>query len=94
MNDPALDGIIDFHAHAFPDALAERAIAHLEKEGNAKAFLDGKVSSLLASMDSAGIERAVVCSIATKPEQFAPILKWSREIASQRIIPLPSVHPK
>jgi len=24
MNDPALDGIIDFHAHAFPDALAER----------------------------------------------------------------------
>lgn len=94
MNNLVLDGIIDFHAHAFPDALAERAIAHLEKEGNAKAFLDGKVSSLLASMDSAGIERAVVCSIATKPDQFAPILKWSREIASQRIVPLPSVHPK
>jgi predicted TIM-barrel fold metal-dependent hydrolase len=94
MNDPALKGIIDFHAHAFPDALAERAIAHLEKEGNAKAFLDGKLSSLLASMDSAGIERAVVCSIATKPEQFAPILEWSRQIASARIVALPSVHPK
>jgi predicted TIM-barrel fold metal-dependent hydrolase len=94
MNDPALNGIIDFHAHAFPDALAERAIAHLEKEGDAKAFLDGKLSSLLASMDSAGIERAVVCSIATKPDHFAPILNWSRQIASPRIVPLPSVHPK
>jgi predicted TIM-barrel fold metal-dependent hydrolase len=94
MNDTDLNGIIDFHAHAFPDALADRAIAHLEKEGTAKAFLDGRVSSLLASMDSAGIGRAVVCSIATKPDQFAPILNWSRQIASARIVPLPSVHPK
>ena len=94
MNDTDLNGIIDFHAHAFPDSLADRAIAHLEKEGTAKAFLDGRVSSLLASMDSAGIGRAVVCSIATKPDQFAPILNWSRQIASARIVPLPSVHPK
>jgi uncharacterized protein len=94
MNDTDLDGIIDFHAHAFPDGLADRAIAQLEREGTAKAFLDGKISSLLASMDSTGIGRAVVCSIATKPDQFAPILNWSRQIASARIIPLPSVHPK
>jgi hypothetical protein len=94
MNDDALQPIIDFHAHAFPDGLAERAVAHLEKEGNAKAFLDGKVSSLLASMDASGIGCAVVCSIATKPDQFAPILDWSRKIASKRIVALPSIHPK
>ena len=94
MNDATVDGVIDFHAHAFPDGLAERAIAHLEMEGNAKAFLDGKISSLLTSMDNAGIGRAVVCSIATKPDQFAPILNWSRQIASRRIVPLPSIHPK
>jgi predicted TIM-barrel fold metal-dependent hydrolase len=94
MNDTDLNGIIDFHAHAFPDSLADRAIAHLEKEGTAKAFLDGRISSLLASMDCTGIGRAVVCSIATKPDQFAPILNWSRQIASARIVPLPSVHPK
>lgn len=85
--------IIDIHTHAFPDALAGRAMAFLEDEGNIKAALDGRVSSLLASMDAAGIERSVVCSIATKPEQFTPILKWSREMASERIIPFPSVHP-
>ena len=86
--------IIDFHAHAFPDAIAARAISQLEHGGGVKAFLDGTVSSLLASMDSAGIRTSVICSIATKPEQFDPILKWSKAIASPRIVPLPSLHPK
>lgn len=85
--------IIDIHTHAFPDALAERAMPALEEEGDIKAALDGKLSSLLASMDAAGIERSVVASIATRPEQFDSILKWSKEIASDRIIPFTSVHP-
>lgn len=85
--------IIDFHTHAFPDAVAERAIPLLEEEGNIRARLDGKVSSLLRSMDAAGIEISVLCSIATRPGQFHSILRWSREIASGRILPVPSVHP-
>jgi uncharacterized protein len=86
--------IIDTHAHAFPDALADRAISHLEHEGGVKAFLDGRVSSLLGSMDRAGVGVALVCSIATKPEQFDPILAWSKQIASPRIAPLASIHPR
>jgi predicted TIM-barrel fold metal-dependent hydrolase len=86
--------IIDFHSHAFPDAIAARAINHLEHGGGIKAFLDGTVSALLASMDRAGIATSVLCSIATKPEQFEPIMKWSRAIASPRIVPLASIHPK
>jgi predicted TIM-barrel fold metal-dependent hydrolase len=35
----------------------------------------------------------VLCSIATKPAQFEPILRWSMAIRSPRIVPLPSVHP-
>jgi predicted TIM-barrel fold metal-dependent hydrolase len=85
--------VIDFHAHAFPDALAERAMPMLEAEGNVKAALDGKISSLLMSMDEAGIEVSVVQSIATKPKQFEPIVEWSKQIASDRLIPFPSVHP-
>ena len=87
--------IIDFHTHAFPDALAERAMARLRGESDqVRAWLDGRVSSLLESMDRAGIGRAVVCSIATKPDQFEKILAWSGQIASDRIIPFPSVHPR
>lgn len=88
-----MKGIIDFHTHAFPDELAERAIKSLEIEGDIRAFHDGRVSSLLASMDSSGIGTSVVCPIATKPSQFGPILSWSKKIASERIIPFPSVHP-
>ena len=88
------NAIVDFHAHAFPDAIAARAVSQLEHGGGVKAFLDGTVSSLLASMDSAGIQTSVICSIATKPEQFDPILKWSKLIASPRIVPLPSIHPQ
>lgn len=87
-------GIIDFHTHAFPDELAARAIPFLEEEGNIKAKLDGTVSNLLRSMDRAGIERSVICSIATRPQQFRAILDWSLSIRSARLIPLPSVHPQ
>jgi uncharacterized protein len=68
-------------------------MSSLEHGAHIKAKLDGRVASLLKSMDAAGIERSVICSIATKPEQFAPIMKWSQEIASERIIPLASIHP-
>jgi len=38
--------ITDFHTHAFPEALAERAIRTLEAEtADVKARLDGRISS-------------------------------------------------
>jgi len=86
--------IIDFHTHAFPDDLAERAVPALEASApGATAHLDGKISSLVRSMDEAGIARTVVASIATRPKQFASILKWSQAVASDRIVPFPSFHP-
>jgi len=88
-----MKGIIDIHAHAFPDEVAKKAIPLLEEEGGIKAKLDGTLSSLLSSMDKYGIEKSVICSIATKPEQFNSILKWSKSIVSERIIPFPSFHP-
>jgi len=88
-----MNGIIDFHAHAFPDKLAEKAITFLEGKGGVSAHLDGKISSLLESMDRCGIEKSVVCSIATKPSQFFSILEWSDSIRTDRIVPLPSIHP-
>jgi predicted TIM-barrel fold metal-dependent hydrolase len=85
--------IIDIHTHAFPDNVAEKAIPLLEEEGKIKAKLDGKISSLLSSMDKYGIEKSVICSIATKISQYNSILKWSKEIRTERIIPFPSFHP-
>ncbi len=89
-----MTGIIDFHTHAFPDKVADQAIPFLEKEGEVTAFHNGRITSLLASMDRAGVEKSVLCSIATNPAQFESILAWSGRIRSERIIPLPSFHPK
>jgi len=85
--------IIDFHTHAFPDSIAAKAIPALAKEGNIAAHTEGTTSSLLTSMDRAGINASIICSIATRPAQFEPILAWSSAIQSPRLIPLPSIHP-
>jgi predicted TIM-barrel fold metal-dependent hydrolase len=87
------DAPIDVHTHAFPDAVAARAIPHLEGKAGVRAALDGTVAALLASMDRAGVATSVVCSIATDPAQFASILRWSAAIAGERLLPFPSVHP-
>jgi len=84
---------IDFHAHAFPDALAATTIPFLEQKGSVKAALNGTVSDLVSSMDDAGIAQSVICSIATRPKQFRSILDWSCSIQSDRIVPFPSFHP-
>lgn len=87
--------IIDFHTHAFADDLAPRVISKLEAEGDCHAALDGRVDTLLASMDRAGIARSVVCPIATKPAQFEGIRNWAREVRSRqpRLEMFLSVHP-
>jgi predicted TIM-barrel fold metal-dependent hydrolase len=85
--------VIDIHTHAFPDNLAQRAIARLEGECPWRAVADGTVGALLKSMDAAGVAASVICNIATKPEQVEPILNWCKTVRSERIIPFPSVHP-
>lgn len=85
---------IDFHTHIFPDLLAPPTISALSSAGNVRPALDGTAAGLLASMDAAGIDASVICSIATKPKQFRAILDWSRSLRSKRLIPLVSVHPQ
>ncbi|MCX8027466.1 MAG: amidohydrolase family protein [Thermodesulfovibrionales bacterium] len=88
-----MNHIIDFHTHAFPDSLYIRAMSKLTEHATVKAYLDGSLTSLLKSMDTAGISKSVLCNIATRSGQFQSIISWCKEIQSQRIIPLPSIHP-
>ena len=90
MNPPP---IIDVHAHAFPDAIAARAIERLERKSGVRAATNGTVAGLLPSMDRAGVAISVICSIATDPAQFDAILRWSAAISSPRLLAFPSVHP-
>jgi hypothetical protein len=88
-----MKGFVDFHTHVFPDELAEKAMKILSEKAAVNAYLDGRISSLLSSMDSCGIEKSIVCCIATKPAQFDYILSWCKKVQSERIIPFPSIYP-
>jgi hypothetical protein len=86
--------IIDIHTHAFPDFLAERAVAAIEEKAVLQhAHTDGTVDGLLRSMDAARIEKSVLACIATHGGQTENILTWCDEVRSDRILPFPSVHP-
>lgn len=95
---------IDVHSHDFPDAVAIRAMAGMCRmtEGVLWAVGDGTLTNHLDHLDRAGVDRAVMCPIATKPEQFDVILRRAKAIrggecgqrAREKIIPFASVHPK
>jgi uncharacterized protein len=87
--------VVDIHAHAFPDFLAEKALANLsERSGDYSPQMEGTVTALLGSMDEAGVDMSCIANIATKPGQTAKIIEWSQKVSSERIVPLGSVYPK
>ncbi|MCI8386868.1 MAG: amidohydrolase [Clostridiales bacterium] len=72
--------VIDFHTHAFPDTLAERAISKLSSTGGGlKSYGSGTITSLLDSMDISGIDRAVILNIATNPRQQTNVNNFAIE---------------
>ena len=85
--------IIDFHAHAFADSLAPKAIPSLETRGDLTARYDGTVAGLVAAMDRNGVDVSVIQPVATKPGQVAVINEWAASLASDRIIPFGAMHP-
>lgn len=89
--------IIDFHTHAFPEVLAPRAIAQLTINASASGYVpltNGTIHGLIESMDRAGVDRSVVCNIATNARQMTKVNDFAISCASnQRLIPLGSLHP-
>ena len=88
--------LIDFHTHAFPDALAPRALTALSANIQSAPLSDGTVEGLIRSLDEWGVDRAVVCNIATNPRQTENVNSFAIETAAKygsRLSPLGSVHP-
>ena len=87
--------IIDFHTHAFPQKIAESAIAALKASSKVPAYRQGTAESLVASMRSAGIDRSVLLPIATKPSQVVSVNRFAAEWnGKQGLLSFGSVHPE
>ena len=89
--------IIDFHTHCFPDALAPRAIGQLTSTistMNISPSTDGTAGDLMASMKRIGIDRSVVCNIATNPRQMTKVNDFAISLTRYpELIPLGSLNP-
>ena len=87
--------IIDFHTHAFPDALAERAIGVLVKDGHGMypPCSDGTVNGLLGCMDRFGVDFSVIQPIVTKPKQTENLNRWASSVCSDKICSFGGIHP-
>lgn len=87
--------IIDFHTHAFPDKIADRAIASLVKGcgGQYNSCSDGTAAGLLNNMDKFGVDISVVMPVVTSPSQTVSINNWAREITSEKLISFGGIHP-
>lgn len=89
--------LIDFHTHAFPDKLAERALGVLSAKARMVPGTNGTIDSLLAVMDRCGVDRAVVCNIATNPKQMFNVNNFAIETMhnyGDRLTPLGSINPQ
>lgn len=94
---------IDFHTHAFTDAIAERAMGKLadtllnsDYRGKESPVTNGTVGELLKKMDEWGVDRSVLLPIATKPSQQNTINNWAKSVQEEfpdRIISFGTVHP-
>ncbi len=88
--------LIDFHTHAFPDELAGRALGALQRTIGFPPFHDGTVKGLIRSMDDNGVERSVICNIATAARQVEHVNQFAirtAETYGNRLSPLGSIHP-
>jgi uncharacterized protein len=83
--------VIDGHCHVWPDAVAERALS--VPSGELRRFGDGKVSTLLATMDAAGIDRAVCLGVAPTPDRVEAANRFAGSLP-ERLVGFGSVHPR
>lgn len=86
--------IIDMHAHAFQDKIAEKAIPNLAETSGLEPWGNGTVGALKEYMERDGVDRSVVLNIAQKPGKSAQVInQWAKSVEDERIISFGSVHP-
>ncbi|NLK46055.1 MAG: amidohydrolase family protein [Treponema sp.] len=73
MNRIPKEKIIDFHAHIYPEKIAEKASESIGKFYNAPMLYHGFPEELIESGSKVGVVKYVIHSVATKPEQVEAV---------------------
>ena len=87
---------IDCHCHIYPEKIASRAVGGTDAFYGSVSVGSGLVEDMLARADRAGIDRALVQSVATTPHQVRSINNFiAAEVAKHpdRLIGFGALHP-
>ena len=88
--------LIDFHTHAFPDELAGKVIPMIADKAAIRYYTEATNTSLLKSMEIAGIDMSVVLPVVTKPSQHITInetAKYINEKYFPKLMSFGGIHP-
>lgn len=89
--------VIDFHAHTFPKAIAQRALAALSTDEGLKPFTDATNESLIESMNRCGVDVSILLPVVTKVLQTEDINSIAANVESDtngRLISFGGIHPE
>ena len=84
--------IVDFHAHAFDEKIAEKATENLHTYYGIKPVSDGRFRYLIDSAKENHVDKLVVCATATKPSQVQMINAYVSKLVSDRIVGFGTLH--
>ncbi len=87
--------LIDFHTHAFPEKIAQKAIEKLSlASGGLIPYTDGTLDSLFSLLKRTKVDKAVVLSIATNAQQQKNVNDFAIKInKNENIFAFGSVFP-
>lgn len=86
--------IIDFHTHAFPEKIAEKAMTNLSfASGGLIPQTNGTIDSLKELMKKDGVDKSVALAIATNEKQQTAVNDFITSCECDEIIPFGSVFP-
>lgn len=83
--------IFDMHTHAFPDAIAKRAVAVTAAKADIPAYHDGSIDGLLEYENPA--QGFLLLPIATNPASVRGVNDWAAAQVGGKIRAFGSIHP-
>jgi hypothetical protein len=85
--------IFDFHTHYFPEKVVTKAMARLSAIPGAKAFCDGTLAGLTASMEKASVYASLNLPLATSADSVRGLNAWAAKNNKFPVFCLGSIHP-
>ena len=92
--------ILDMHTHAFPDAIAAKALPKLASICGCPYETDGTLAGTQAKMKEWGVDAFALMHIATTPTQHTSVNNWAASIQKEMFfvlaafIPMRKIQPK